>query len=195
MLLFFNSCITTGLISDLQANVKFPKSVFDDGKEIHIFKTSIDLYKNHFSGMLIVKKNDKKTYRTVFVNEIGMKFFDFTVSDKEFTVNYIFDALNRKLLLKLFASDFRLMLMNDVSYSKSKIYYSQDKKNVVFKIKKRMYFATTADNKLTKIEQYSTFRKTLQIDYKNYTNNFPKNIILNHRNIKFSMELELIKSN
>lgn len=187
------SCMTRGLQRTYETRKNYPKSVFNDSVESRVFKTTIDLYENHFSGMLIVKKVKPKVYRTVFVNEIGMKFFDFTISDKNFMVNYIFDALNRKMLLKLFENDFRLLLMNNVNFEKSKVYNNKNREITAYKVDKNMYLTSTKNNNLISIKNYSLLRKRGQILFSNYTNNFPKTIFLRHYNLKFTMKLSLIK--
>jgi hypothetical protein len=50
------------------------------------------------------------TFRIVFTNELGMKFFDLEIGPKESIVHFCYPSLNRKSLLKLLANDFRLLL-------------------------------------------------------------------------------------
>lgn len=77
------------------------------------YKTSIDVLKNHLTGLLIVKKTDSLTTRIVFVTELGMKMFDFEAKDNHINAVYVFDPLNKPLLIEALKRNFNnLLLLN-----------------------------------------------------------------------------------
>src|SRR5690606_41821271 len=55
----------------------------------YIYKASINVYGNHFSGLLILKKIEESKHRVAFTTEMGNKLFDFTFAENSFQVNFI----------------------------------------------------------------------------------------------------------
>ncbi len=78
-----------------------------------LFKTSLDIRKNHLSGYTMIKKNDS-AYHIVFSNEIGMTLCDFELNQEYFKVNYLFEPMNKKAMIKIFERDFRLLIYGQV---------------------------------------------------------------------------------
>lgn len=77
------------------------------------YKASIDVLKHHLTGLLIVKKTDSLLTRMVFVTELGMKMFDFEASKDSIRAVYVFDPLNKPLMVDALKRNFNnLLLMN-----------------------------------------------------------------------------------
>jgi hypothetical protein len=90
----------------------FP-AVLSDSKASK-FKASIDVLKNHLTGIIIVKKTDSLTTHIIFVTEIGMKMFDFEWKNNEMNTAYVFEPLNKESLIKSLKIGFKQMLLLDV---------------------------------------------------------------------------------
>lgn len=75
------------------------------------YKTSIDVLKNHLSGILVVKKTDSLTTRIVFVTELGMKMFDFEARNDTMSTVYVFDPLNKPALIGALKRNFNNMFL------------------------------------------------------------------------------------
>lgn len=78
------------------------------------FKGSIDVLKNHLTGLIIVKKTDSLTTHIIFVTEIGMKMFDFEWKNNEMNAVYVFEPLNKESLINSLKVGFKQMLLLDV---------------------------------------------------------------------------------
>lgn len=78
------------------------------------FKGSIDVLKNHLTGLIIVKKTDSLTTHIIFVTEIGMKMFDFEWKNSEMNAVYVFEPLNKESLINSLKEGFKQMLLLDV---------------------------------------------------------------------------------
>lgn len=77
------------------------------------YKTSIDVLKNHLTGLLVVKKTDSLTTRIVFVTELGMKMFDFEARGHHIQAVYVFDPLNKPVMIEALKRNFNnLLLLN-----------------------------------------------------------------------------------
>lgn len=85
------------------------------------YKTSIDVLKNHLTGFLIVKKTDSLTTRIVFVTELGMKMFDFEASKNHIQAVYVFDPLNKPVMIEALKRNFNnLLLLNAYNHETGK---------------------------------------------------------------------------
>ncbi|MBI3520722.1 MAG: hypothetical protein HY062_15395 [Bacteroidetes bacterium] len=78
------------------------------------FKTSIDVLKNHLSGIVIVKQTDSVSTHIIFVTELGMKMFDFEWKNKVMNPVYVFEPLNKPALINALLANFKYMFLLDV---------------------------------------------------------------------------------
>ena len=78
------------------------------------FKASVDVLKNHLTGIIIVKQTDSASTHIVFVTEIGMKMFDFEWKDNVIKAAYVFEPLNKPTLINALLNNFKSMLLLDV---------------------------------------------------------------------------------
>ncbi len=198
LLLFISSifsCRTSNLIK-YKNNEELKKAifVFEQTEKATLYKTEINLFKNYFSGITVIKKISKKTYRIVFMNETGMKFFDFEISPEDYKIHHIFKPMNKKIFVKLLINDYRLILMNNINTEQAKKYLTKNKQTFVIKPNKSstFYFFDTKTGLPERVEKYSYFRKIITINYLEYKNNKPQKIKINHKNILFKMEFLVV---
>lgn len=78
------------------------------------YKVSIDVLKNHLTGLLIVKQTDSITKHFVFVTELGMKMFDFEAKNNKLKVVYVFEPLNKPLMIESLLRNFSNMFFLNV---------------------------------------------------------------------------------
>ncbi len=194
--ILLSSCITAELVNT-DSDILFKPKIgyFTTECKSYIFKTNINLYENDFSGIIVIKPINDKTYRIVFLNELGMNFFDLEITADSFKVYKILESLNRKSLLKLLVNDFRILVLNDINIQNSKKYLDTEGNFFVLRPDntKNLYFIGRQDKLLYKIEQHSVFRKINTFEFENFENKFPKKISIVHKNVKFAIELSLIE--
>jgi hypothetical protein len=92
-----------------------------------LFKATLDIKKHHLTGLLVIKRmalappptppqtgrgDSSGVYRIVFMNEVGMTFFDLEMKKDSFKVVSCFESLNKKALMKIFETDFRMLTWN-----------------------------------------------------------------------------------
>lgn len=75
------------------------------------YKATIDVLKNHLSGILIVKQTDSVTTHFVFVTELGMKMFDFSYANNKMNAEFVFDPLNKPKLISSLMRNFEYMFL------------------------------------------------------------------------------------
>jgi len=94
-----------------------------------LFKASMSIKKHQLTGLLLVKRMDTVTpdpesfqtgnrehhavYRIVFANEMGMTYFDLELANGGFRVISCFGPLEKRALMKILETDFRLLTVSD----------------------------------------------------------------------------------
>jgi hypothetical protein len=89
-----------------------PVSWFRPDTGTFLFTTRIELMKNHYSGITVIRSDSAGNYRVALITEIGLKLLDMSLAPDGGApqVNYVMDALNRKMLINTLSSDLNLML-------------------------------------------------------------------------------------
>lgn len=75
------------------------------------YKATIDVLKNHLTGILIVKQTDSVTTHFVFVTELGMKMFDFSYANNTMNADFVFEPLNKPKLIQSLMRNFENMFL------------------------------------------------------------------------------------
>lgn len=90
-----------------------PVSWFKSDTGHFLFNTNIDLMKNHFTGITIVKPDKSGNYRVIMITETGLKLLDIEFfPDSAPEVHYIMEAMDKKALKRTLKNDLSLILMN-----------------------------------------------------------------------------------
>ncbi len=179
LVLFIQSCSTSKLQADFDTS-KYNFTIIKPQTD-YVFKTQIDVVGKHFSGITAIRKETGKSH-IVFLNELGMKLFEFSFDNKtgDFSVKYIIDAIKKKSLIKTFENDFRLLLQTFPENADIQFY-----KNSNFIIKqikyssKTYYYLNISENKIKQINQKGFFGKKLKISI-SYTNNKLQSVLFKH---------------
>lgn len=172
----------------------YEASYFSNPAMDYVYKTNITIYGNELSGIFIVKKIDDFTHRVVFTTEFGNKLLDFEISETDFKVNAIVEELDRKILINILVTDFRLLLRNNYviqhQYSESgnKILESKDGNRYNY------LYVSSIDQKLMKIVQSSKRKEKIKITYSSENNIFAQNIVIQHYDIKLKIAFDYFKN-
>jgi hypothetical protein len=186
-----------------------------------MFKATLDIKKHHLTGLLIVKRMDsavplvlpegitsspapdrkargdsQKVYRVVFMNEIGMTFFDLEIKTDSFNVISSFESLNKKALMNIFETDFRILTWAGPLKTKN-TYRRQDTQNLVISGKAGKYqtwqtFSPGGDTLYT-FAAKSTIADPVIIQFENYSEGFPLKITLENPFIGMKLTLRKLK--
>ena len=164
-----------------------------------LYKTNIHFWKKDFSGLMFFKKNkeDKET-RVVFMSELGLKYFDFKLTDAGvFSVEYILDELNKESLILVLEKDIRILLQNGNNREHVKFFRTSNEGEYVERSKtkrKRYYYFFNKDNQsVTHIDYTGSVFKKIKIDIVNNKDLMPENINIKHLGIRLRLTLRLIK--
>lgn len=161
-----------------------------DSTNTTLYKAYFDVYKHHLSGLLYVKPTNNKSYRVVFLTEVGMKFFDIEIFKDTYKIHYAVEYLDKKILWKLLQNDFNSLLTNTLIEKKICV---PTKKEFLHHRKERTYYYINSENQFEKIEKRSRFRVKMFVYLRDYQENFPFEIEIEHKNIDVNIKLIKIK--
>ncbi len=174
----------------------------------HLFKATLDIKKHHLTGLLVIKRMDSITpslvtamdgslespgvFRIVFVNEVGMTFFDLEMNADTFKVVSCFASLNKKTLMKILETNFRLLLWNGPMRNE-KIYRQGETNNLVVSGNAGKYSTwqtySPAGDTLFKTSGKSTIADPAIITFDKYANGTPLKIAIENPFIGIKLAL------
>jgi hypothetical protein len=181
----------------------------------HLFKASLDIRKHHLTGLLLIKRMEtfplpspqlastppppqqgrgdcSGTYRIVFMNEVGLTFFDLEMQPDSFKVVSCFASLNKKALMKIFETDFRMLLWSG-SLQQRKIFRQAGTNNMVQSGTSGRYKTwqtySPAGDTLFAIKAKSNITDPVFISFDQYKDDFPMKIIIENPIIGMKLSL------
>ena len=180
----------------LQAtNCNLPTPVFSINFEKVLFKATMEIRGNEMTGLLFIKKMPGSEYRIVFSNEFGMTYFDLELQSDSSSVIYCFEPMNKKMLLNLLKSDFRLLIGGNPSlngkwymqeHTNHKVYHAKHGKQRIWST-----FSAKCDTLLLKTASSNLFDRTT-INYHAYIDEFPSKIQIQNPVINLDLNLTLL---
>lgn len=167
----------------------YTATYFSDPATDYIYKAHISVYGNDFGGIFIAKRIDETSHRVAFTTEFGNKLFDFTITDTDFTVNYIVEDMDRKIILNTLKKDFMLLLKkkHDVTgrYENSgHIVYTSKSGN-----RDNYLFTDKNSGRLKQIVNATKSKEKVIITFEPKSNTLADKISINHKNIKLNIDL------
>ncbi len=156
------------------------------------YRAAVDVVGKHLSGILIIKQQPNQSHRVVFLNEMGVTFFDFTFHEDNWVVNQIMESLDKKSVKKTLAKDFGMLLGKSI-LKKETISTSGKEISVKLKEKGRVtYYCREACGVSDRIVNFG--KKNAVITIHNYfqTNDTPDSIYIEHHKINFTIQLNRI---
>ena len=173
---------------DVHAVQKF-KPVFKTA----LYHAHVDVIGKHLSGLLLFKTMSDSSTRIVFSNEMGIKYFDFAFAlDGKFTVHYILERMNRKVVLSTLRNDFQLILMQNLDYKQAYLLKGDQFIYYAFPVGNELhyYISEPETQKLERIESGTKNKTKVRAFMLNYSNDVPDTISIEHCNFNFTIALK-----
>jgi hypothetical protein len=174
--------------------------ICNDGQALQ-YHMSIDLYRKHFSGILIAKQADSAVARLIFVTELGMKIFDFEMRRDSLHLVFGFPGFDsRPQAINLLKADLGLIFLNNI-YDKPAV-GKKDTVNGRAELKylqrsgKRTnkYIADGRTKVPLRLIQKGRLRKKIRISYSDYSGSKPGLILIKHTGIiRLSIRMEKLE--
>jgi hypothetical protein len=186
---------STGEKINASDTIKVWDPVFGNDFKKSLYRTTLDISKNHLTGFIFIKKVSDTSFRIIFSNDFGMQIFDFEFSAKEFIVQYCFPSLDRKSLLKLLDNDFRILLFSNTGIKKITPKESDYGEDLTYKIRSKtgkwIYRTHGATQKIISLRSAGRFFSKTRIDL-HHSDESVTGITISNPTIKLRIEMKHI---
>lgn len=179
----------------VQNTEKAVENLYFSSKEDYVYKCQIDIYKNHVSGILILKKISGTTHRVVLTSDFGNKLIDFEISDNDFKLNYVLPDMDKKIVINFLKDDFRELLRQQYPVTgtfekgNSSIYLSEIDQ------KKYYLFFNKNTGLLKQIVYTKKNREKIDFTFEAKKHIFADSLNLQHKDFKINIKLFQITEN
>jgi hypothetical protein len=178
-------------------NVSDTKNIepwFQEDADHYLFHAGIDVYNNHFGGIMVIKSLSVDSYRVVYITELGIKIFDMEFfNNDEFKLHYCLDAINRKSVIKTLKNDIGIMLENIPEGDKLKFRRDSQNGKTLLRSKDRTgtryYILNDNTNRIEEISLNNGFRKKMNLFFYSGNGIELDSIRIKHYDIKLSIQL------
>lgn len=173
------------------------RPVYNTGFDRSIHRFQINFKKKQLTGIVLIKEiPGLNSYRTVFMSETGLKYFDFEFFPNDSVeVHRVMDAFDRKALINIITSDFMLLFKSKVENNNLKVFQSKEEDVLLlhFKQNGKYYYKYISQNVFPlEVEKRSCLAPRTNIEIKSYEEGIPSNIIFSHGILGYTMKLELL---
>ncbi len=202
MFIFCFSGCSFGLLEGYQKTEQVsmaPVSWFKTDSDHLLMTTTIDMMKNHFSGIMVIKTLTNGGYRVIFITEVGLKIFDMEfVPGETVKVHYIMDALNKKILIRTLSADLKLLLIHQQEDENPVFYNSPSGQKMArykHKLKRDYYEISDVTGKPLQAYQVSGVSKKARIDYYSRDGAQIDSVKIVHFHVSLRIGMHLINEN
>lgn len=195
--ILFTSCKTYTLtdVKPIPSSEKTVENLYFSSKEDYVYKCQMDIYKNHVSGILIIKKISETTHRVVLTSDFGNKLIDFEISEDDFKLNYVLPDLDKKIVINFLRNDFQQLLKQ--KYPVTESFENENSKIYLSKMNKKEYylFFSKENNLLKQIVYTKNNKEKIDFTFDAKKNTFADSLNLQHKDFKINIKLFQITEN
>lgn len=189
--LLFVSCKTYKLtdVKPVSNSEKTVENLYFSSNEDYVYKCQMDIYKNHVSGILILKKINETTHRVVLTSDFGNKLIDFEISDNNFKLNYVLPDLDKKIVINFLKNDFQQLLKRQYPVNES--FENENSKIYLSKVDKKIYylFFNKENGLLKQIIYTKNNKEKIDFTFDAKKHIFADSIDLQHKDFKINIKL------
>ncbi|QQQ27401.1 hypothetical protein JJL46_14930 [Chryseobacterium indoltheticum] len=189
--LLFVSCKTYRLtdVKSISNSEKTVENLYFSSNEDYVYKCQMDIYNNHVSGILIIKKINEKTHRVVLTSDFGNKLIDFEVSENDFKLKYVLPDLDKKIVINFLKNDFQELLRQ--RYPVNESFENENSKIYLSKIDKKNYylFFNKENNLLKQIIYTKNNKEKIDFSFDAKKHIFADSLNLQHKDFKINIKL------
>lgn len=191
ILLLAVSCKTYQLsdVKSVSTTEKTVENLYFSSSEDYVYKCQMDIYKNHVSGILIIKKLNETTHRVALTSDFGNKLIDFEVSENDFKLNYVLPDLDKKIVINFLKNDFQQLLKRQ--YPVSETFENDNAKIYLSKIDNKAYylFFNKENNLLKEVIYTKNNKEKIDFTFEAKKHIFADSLNLKHKDFKINIKL------
>ncbi|WP_267404492.1 MULTISPECIES: hypothetical protein [unclassified Chryseobacterium] len=185
------SCKTYKLtdVKSVSNSEKTVENLYFSSNEDYVYKCQMDIYKNHVSGILIIKKINETTHRIAMTSDFGNKLIDFEISENDFKLNYVLPDLDKKIVINFLKNDFQQLLKQ--KYPVNESFENENSKIYLSKIDKKSYylFFNKENGLLKQIIYTKNNKEKIDFTFDAKKHIFADSLNLQHKDFKINIKL------
>ncbi|MCW3160988.1 hypothetical protein [Chryseobacterium oryctis] len=191
ILLFCVSCKTYELTDakPVSSSEKSVENLYFSSNEDYVYKCQMDIYKNHISGIVIIKKINETTHRVAMTSDFGNKLIDFEISDNDFKLNYVLPDLDKKIVINFLKNDFQLLLKQ--KYPVNESFENNNSKIYLSKIDNKAHylFFNKENGLLNQIVYTKNNKEKIDFTFDAKKHIFADSLDIQHKDFKINIKL------
>jgi len=174
------------------------RPVFSGDFDKALYKFHSQFKKNQLTGMILIKKiPGRNSFRTVFMSETGLKYFDFEFFPNDSLIHHhIMEGLDNKSLINIITSDFSLLFKSQFNQENTKHYQAKKSGGFLLHFKdegKYYYHYKESELSPEQVEKRNCFAPPIKIAIQANETNTPENITFTHGFLGYTTKLELLE--
>ncbi len=171
------------------AKEKMVENLYFSSGEDYVYKCQMDIYSNHVSGILIIKKLNESTHRVALTSDFGNKLIDFEVSDTDFKLHYVLTDLDKKMVINFLKNDFQQLLKRQYPVNES--FENDHSKIYLSKADPKSYylFFNKENNLLKQIIYTKNNKEKIDFTFDAKKPIFADSLSLQHKDFKINIKL------
>ncbi len=161
-----------------------------------LYKAQINISGNHYSGLFAIRIFPDEMYRVVFLNELGMKFFDLETGSNGLIVHHCFDAFQRTGIRKVLEETLNTLFLTGKPFEKGEALITHSGDYTVYPVTsggKKFCFVSNSSGNLERIVKQGCFSKKMIIEFADY-NQFPVDIHISFPQKKIEIILHSLEN-
>ncbi|MDV7696350.1 hypothetical protein N6B72_05395 [Chryseobacterium soli] len=191
IILLLGSCKTYKLadVQPVSGTEKMVENLYFSSAEDYVYKCQMDIYNNHVSGILIVKKINDTTHRVVLTSDFGNKLIDFEISEHNFKLNYVLPDLDKKIVINFLKNDFQHLLRKE--YPVNSRFENKESNIYLSKLDKKTYylFFNKQNGLLNQIIYTKNNKEKIDFTFAAKKHIFADSLNLQHKDFKINIKL------
>lgn len=176
-------------VTPVSTSEKMVENLYFSTGEDYVYKCQMDIYKNHVSGILIIKKLNETTHRVALTSDFGNKLIDFEVSENDFKLNYVLPDLDKNIVINFLKNDFQQLLKRQYPVSES--FENDNAKIYLSKMENKSYylFFNKENNLLKQIIYTKNNKEKIDFTFDAKKHIFADSLHLQHKDFKINIKL------
>lgn len=168
----------------------------------HKYRATIDIVNKHLSGILFFNTIDSNEIRSIFVNEMGVTFFDMSLYKDHLIFHKMIEGMDKSAVRKSLGKVLGMICMQGIFNNKDlndKVHINTSNSNLqelTIKLNSRgsvVYKINAAQNRIEEIVNMGRRKKVVNIaQYHTLNNPIPDSIFVTHYNVHFNISLKEI---
>ena len=161
-----------------------------------VYKSTLTYKDKDFSSLTYVNEVNDSTYKIVLLSNFGNTLLEAQISPQSFNVSSVNSYLNRRPILKLLESDWRLMLGDHLMSSSPALYGTNDNEKIFDFSKGRthhLYHYKLNTRSVEMIESYSGNKRKVFIEVSSAKDQQPEIFSIEHSSYHLKITMSLLK--